>query len=244
MSRTPAPVIFEDNHLLVVDKPSGLATAHADGDQESLDLLLKEWLRQRDAKPGNVFLGIVHRIDRPVSGVVLFAKTSKAAARVGEQFREGTAQKTYWALVQPAPVEDQGIMEDYLASGPGEHGGRRAWVTSAGDPEGKLAITEWSVRKRLGKQAWVELHPKTGRTHQLRVQLGTRGHPILGDDRYGASRRFDWGIALHARSLEITHPIDRGPRLFTSATPTDWLHAFGKGWNFPTNTKGMTRQNS
>lgn len=244
MPPIPAPVLFEDNHLLVVNKPSGLVTAHADGDQESLDLLLKDWIRRRDSKPGNVFLGIVHRIDRPVSGVVLFAKTSKAAARVGEQFREGTARKTYWALVQPAPAEESGIMEDFLASGPGENGGRRAWVTTPEDPEGKHAVTEWSSRKKLGRQAWIELRPSTGRTHQLRVQLGSRGSPILGDDRYGSSKRYAWGIALHARSLEIAHPIGGAMLSFTAPVPPDWLLTFGKGWNFPTHQKGVSRQNS
>lgn len=221
-----------------------VATAHADGGQESLDLLLKEWIRVRDAKPGNAFLGIVHRLDRPVSGVVLFAKTSKAAARVGALFKEGLARKTYWALVEPPPREDQGTMEDYLASGPGEQGGRKAWVTSQDDPEAKHAITEWKVRKRLGKRAWIELNPLTGRTHQLRIQLGSRGMPILGDDRYGAVGRIPWGIALHARSLEIRHPVGGSPLMFTSPVPLVWAQAFGAGWNFPTTPKGLPRQNS
>ncbi len=233
MLRPPAKVIFEDNHILVVNKPAGLATAHGKGPEDCLDHLLRDWIKERDKKPGNVFLGVVHRIDRPVSGVVLFAKTSKAASRIAAQFRDGQAQKTYWAIVEPAPAETQGTMEDYLAVGPGEYGGRIAWVTTADDPEGKPSLTEFTTRKRLGKQAWLELNPKTGRTHQLRIQLGSRGSPILGDERYGAKKRYPWGIALLARTLTVEHPTSGKMETFTAPVPEDWPYDLGKGWNFP-----------
>ncbi len=233
MLLSPAKVIFEDNHLLVVDKPSGVASAHGKGPEDSLDHRFRDWLKERDKKPGNVFLGVVQRIDRPVTGVLLFAKTSKAASRLAVQFRDGLAKKTYWAVVEPGTMESEGVMEDYLGVGPGEFGGRKAWITTAFDSEGKHSLTHFSVRKRLGRRAWVELNPKTGRTHQLRVQLGSRGYPILGDDRYGAKKRLPWGIALHARSLTVEHPVSGKWETFTAPVPEDWQVEMGKGWNFP-----------
>jgi 23S rRNA pseudouridine1911/1915/1917 synthase len=217
-------ILFEDNHCLAVGKPAGLLTqGDRTGERNLLDLA-REDIRVRFQKPGNVYLGLVHRLDQPVSGVVLLAKTSKAAARLSEQFRAGTIEKVYWAVVEGRCREDAGEWTDTLRKDesrnvvevvpPGTHGGREARMS-------------FRVLSRTHDSTSLELRLLTGRSHQLRVQLAARGLPILGDRKYGARSRLnaqDGGprIALHARSLTFTHPTRREAISVEAPVPADW----------------------
>jgi 23S rRNA pseudouridine1911/1915/1917 synthase len=217
-------VLYEDNHCLAVNKPAGLlAQGDATGDPSLVDLAAA-YLRAKYAKPGAVYVGLLHRLDRPVSGVVLLARTSKAAARLSAQFREGTVAKTYWAVAEGRIAPDSGTWTDHLLKDPARN------VVSVVPPDapGALeAVLDYRVLARQRDSTLVELRPRTGRPHQLRVQLGARGWPISGDARYGARSRLladDGGprIALHARSLGFTHPT-RGQWLEVVApAPAGW----------------------
>src|SRR5262249_50677939 len=155
-------------------------------------------------KPGNVFLGVVHRLDRPVSGVLLFARTSKAAARLAEQFRQGSVEKVYWAVVEGEGGRSAGALGGWLRKGE-----RAGPVEGVGPREegARQALLHYQVRGQHGGLTWLEVRPQTGRTHQLRVQLAHHGHPIYGDAKYGAVHTFGKAIALHARSLTFLHPV-------------------------------------
>ena len=213
-------VLYEDNHLLALDKPAGLATMGAAAGQQSLWTLAKEYVKRKYSKPGGVYLGTVSRLDAAVSGVVLFARTSKAAARLAEQFRARSTQKLYWAIVEglPAPAAD---CVDWLIK---DERLRRMRVVaaSARQPPAQQAVLGYR-RLRETPAGWllaIDLH--TGRKHQIRVQLSHRGLPILGDRKYGSRASFASGIALHARRLEFTHPT-RGDRLtLTAPLPPAW----------------------
>jgi 23S rRNA pseudouridine1911/1915/1917 synthase len=214
-------ILFEDNHCLVVDKPAGMLTqGDATGDASLVDWARGD-LKRRYAKQGNVFVGLVHRLDRPVSGVVLLAKTSKAAARLSEQFRAGTVEKVYEAVVEGRAADDQGEWTDRLVKDEAHNVVR---TTRTGGIEARLAFR---VLKRSARTTTLELRPITGRSHQLRVQLASRGLPIVGDRKYGATtalRAGDGGlrIALHARKLTFTHPTTRARLSVESPVPGDW----------------------
>jgi 23S rRNA pseudouridine1911/1915/1917 synthase len=216
-------ILYEDNHCLAVAKPAGCVSAHFQGRQETMDRLVKAYLREKYKKPGNVFLGVVHRLDRLVSGVLLFARTSKAAARLAEQFREGTVEKVYWAVVEGELASAAGTLEDWLrkniATGHVEVVKPRA--TGA-----KQALLHFSRRGVHGGLTWLELRPQTGRTHQLRVQLAHHGHPIYGDAKYGSVRIFEGAIALHARSLTFLHPVRYEPITLVAELPRTWRGRF------------------
>jgi 23S rRNA pseudouridine1911/1915/1917 synthase len=216
----PAPaltILHEDNHLIAVHKPAGVPSAHFDGTTATVDLRVKAYLKERHAKPGNVFLGVVHRLDRPTSGVLLFAKTSKAAARLSEQFRLGTVEKTYWAIIPDRPWPDRGTLTDWLRH---DDAAQRVVVAAAETPGAKLARLDYHiVRRKNGVMHW-DLRPRSGRKHQIRVQLASRGLPILGDAKYGSPVRFDDGIALHAHALTVAHPITKTPLTITA--PAAW----------------------
>lgn len=216
-------VIFEDNHCLAVVKPAGVPSAHFDGGAMTLDRVAKAYLKQKYNKPGEVFLGIVHRLDKPTSGVLLFARTSKAAARLSEQFREGVIDKLYWAVVEGQPSPDAGTLDDHLWKNPATALVERV---AANAPEAKAARTHYSTLGSDGSLSWLELRPQTGRTHQLRVQLAGRGHPIVGDYQYGAESPFPGGAALHARSLTFLHPIRSEPITLTAPVPPRWRGRF------------------
>ena len=217
-------VLYEDNHCLAVNKPAGLLTqSDASGDTSLLDAA-REDLRVRHAKPGRAFLGLVHRLDRPVSGVLLFAKTSKAAARLSTQFREGLIEKVYWAVVEGRSEYDSGEWRDALRKDVSRN---VVEVVPRGTAGGKEASLAFRVLDRGPRTTLLELRPRTGRSHQLRVQLAARGLPIVGDRKYGARSRLkalDGGmrIALHARELRFQHPT-RGEAISVSApVPADW----------------------
>ena len=217
-------ILYEDNHCLAVNKPAGLpAQADESGDPSLVDAVT-EYLRRRYRKPGNVYVGLLHRLDRPTSGVVLVAKTSKAASRLSAQFRKGTIAKVYWAIVERAPREDEGEWVDWLGK---DRRINRARLVSEGDSEGKEARVSFRVRERWGDRAWLELRPGTGRSHQLRVQLARRGFPILGDAKYGATTQLAAldgrsRIALHAHAMTFTHPTRREAIAVEAPVPADW----------------------
>lgn len=217
-------VLFEDNHLIAVNKPAGLLTQGDDSGDASLLDLVREDLRVRYRKPGKAFVGLLHRLDRPVSGVVLFAKTSKAAARLSDQFRARLVQKSYLALVEGALSGSAGTWEDWLLKDATHNLAR---VVAPNTPGARQARLAYECLRRSPKETLVELRPITGRSHQLRAQLASRGHPIRGDLKYGGRsvvRALDGGmrIALHAQELRFRHPT-RGEAIAVRASvPADW----------------------
>jgi 23S rRNA pseudouridine1911/1915/1917 synthase len=187
-----------------------------------LDLLTlaKERIKKRDRKPGNVYLGLVHRLDRPVGGVMVLAKTSKAAGRLSRQFREREIQKVYWAVVEGKPDPDAATLAHRLLKDPAT---RTTRVVVGGDAPGRPAELSYRVMETRGDLSQVEVLLLTGLSHQIRVQLAAIGHPILGDRKYGAGHRLPRGyIALLARSLTLQHPTKKTPVAITAAPPTDW----------------------
>jgi 23S rRNA pseudouridine1911/1915/1917 synthase len=216
-------ILYEDNHCLAVAKPVGIPTTHFTGREETIDRLVKDYLRTKYRKPGNVFLGIVHRVDKPVSGVLLFARTSKAAARLAQQFREGTVEKIYWAVVEGEVGRTAGSLEDWLRK---DRSAGRVDVVTPGEPGARQALLHYQQKATHGGLSWLEVRPQTGRTHQLRVQLAHHGYPIYGDAKYGSIHTFDAGIGLHARSLTFLHPIRYEPIALTADVPRAWRGRF------------------
>lgn len=224
-------ILYEDNHCLALNKPAGWPTTHFDGKDETVDRLAKSYLKEKYKKPGNVFLGVVHRLDKPVSGALLFARTSKGAARLSEQFREGMVEKQYWAVVEDPPnnadcpwaTADTGSLEDHLKK---DEPKARVEVVPKDTPGAQFARLLFVVRGRHNGLTWLELRPHTGRKHQLRVQLASRGCPIVGDVKYGSDRPFGHAIALHARSLTFLHPTQSEPITVKAEVPKIWRGRF------------------
>jgi 23S rRNA pseudouridine1911/1915/1917 synthase len=220
----PPSVLYEDNHCLALDKPAGLLTQGDATGEPTLVEEAREYLRARYEKPGNVYVGLVHRLDRPTSGVVLLARTSKAAGRLSEQFRNGTIGKVYWAVVEGASAQEEGEWSDTLLK---DEARNVVEVVPTGTPGGQVARLAFRVLGHEGRTALLELRPTTGRSHQLRVQLASRGLPIVGDRKYGARSTLIAldgrpRVALHAKELTFTHPT-RGEALSVSApVPADW----------------------
>jgi 23S rRNA pseudouridine1911/1915/1917 synthase len=223
MDLPPLDILYEDNHCLAVAKPSGVPATHFQGKEETLDRAVKTYLKERYAKPGNVYLGIVHRLDKPVSGVMLFARTSKAAARLSEQFREGAIGKVYWAVVEGDVERSAGTLEDWLLKDKQAH---RVEVVEPRTRGARQALLHFQRKGGHGGLTWLELRPQTGRTHQLRVQLAHHGHPIYGDAKYGSVHTFPHAIALHARSLTFLHPVRYEPITLTAEVPQNWRGRF------------------
>lgn len=219
-------VLFEDNHCLAVAKPAPLLT-QAPPDVPSLEALAKAYLRERYAKKGNVYLGIPHRLDRPVSGVVLFARNSKAAARLAEQFAQRAVGKVYWGAVEGTVEPIAGDWEDWLRKVKEEARVERAEPLAEG---ARRAVLRYRVVQPIADGALVEFRPETGRMHQIRAQAAWHGHPLRGDALYGARLPFgppadlprDRVIALHARSLTFLHPIRYEPMTITAPLPSLW----------------------
>ncbi len=216
-------VLFEDNHCIAVAKPAGVPCTHFDGTNETLDRAVKAYLKTKFAKPGQVFLGIVHRLDKPTSGVMLFARTSKSAARLSEQFRDHAIDKVYWAVAEGSINPPAGTFEEYML----KDEGTKLMNVVAADVEGaKAARTHYEVRGVANGMTWLELRPQTGRKHQLRVQLSSRRHAIAGDYQYGSEITFPSGIALHARRLTFLHPVQKSPITLTATLPPRWRGRF------------------
>lgn len=211
-------VLYEDNHCIAVVKPAGLLTQGDDSGSTNLLDEVKKFIKERDGKPGNVFLGLLHRLDRPVGGVVLFAKTSKGASRLSEQFRARTIMKTYWALVEGVPKEKSGQIRQWLLKD------RETNVVKPFEQEvsgSKLAELEYKVLKTFeNQQTLVEIKPKTGRPHQIRVAMASLGCPIVGDVKYGAGLHIRGQIALFAYALTFKQPVT-GEQITVSSEP-DW----------------------
>jgi 23S rRNA pseudouridine1911/1915/1917 synthase len=217
-------VLYEDNHCLAVNKPAGLLAQGDETGEPSLVDLVRDYLKVKYAKPGNVFVGLVHRLDRPTSGVVLLARTSKGADRLSQQFREGTVRKVYRAVVEGSPADDEGEWADRLAK---DEARNLVGVVAPGDPEGRDAHVAFRVLDRRGTLTVIELVPTTGRGHQLRVQLASRGMPIVGDRKYGArstllARDGRPRVALHALALTFRHPTRPETLTVTAPMPPDW----------------------
>lgn len=223
MSLQSMDILFEDNHCLAIAKPAGSLSTHFQGKEETLDRAVKAYLKKKYQKKGNVFLGVVHRLDRPVSGVLLFARTSKAAARLSKQFREGTIEKTYWAMVEGDWPKIAGSLEDWLLK---DRDAGRVHVVEPRTQGSKLALLHYQRRGGLDDITWLEIRPQTGRGHQLRVQLAHAGHPIYGDAKYGSVHTFGKAIALHARSLTFFHPVRHEPITLTAELPKSWRGRF------------------
>ncbi len=218
-------LLYLDNHLMVVNKPPGLLVqADHTGDADLLTLG-KAYLKERFQKPGNVFLGLVHRLDRPASGVMVLARTSKAARRLSQQFRERTPEKRYLALVE-GHLAGRGTWVDHLAKR-----NRHVHVVHAGAEDARRAVLDWQALASTGGCTLVEVALHTGRAHQIRVQCAHRGHPILGDVRYGARRVLDGRhLALHSYRLAIDHPTTKERMAWIASPPPSWAQAVPDVW--------------
>src|SRR5438874_3962687 len=220
-------ILYEDNHCLAVAKPAPLLTQGVPPGIPTLERMVKDYIKERYHKPGNVYLGIPHRLDRPVSGVVLFARNTKAAQRLAEQFQTRQVRKIYWAGVEGAVEPSEGVWEDWLLKVREEARTERA---TADTPGARHAVLRYR-RLQAGRQgSLVEIEPETGRMHQIRVQAALRGWPVLGDVQYGSSLPFgpaadmprDRVIVLHARRLTFLHPIRYEPITVTAPLPDYW----------------------
>jgi 23S rRNA pseudouridine1911/1915/1917 synthase len=213
------PVIHEDNHLLVVFKPAGVLVQGDRSGETSLLDLARQYLKRKYDKPGNVYLGLVHRLDRNVSGVVVLARTSKAAGRLSAQFRDKTVTKTYLAVTEGAPAPPAGRLTAWL----GARADARGRTPAGPFPEAKEAELGYRTLDRRGGRALVEVVPVTGRRHQIRVQMALAGCPLLGDVKYGASGRLpEHRVALHAWKLALKHPVGGAALEFVADPPPDW----------------------
>ncbi|MDR0608975.1 MAG: RluA family pseudouridine synthase [Planctomycetaceae bacterium] len=210
-------ILYEDNHLLAVVKPSGLATMGLAAGEETLLTRAKDYIKRKYNKPGEVYLGVVSRLDVPVSGAVLFARTSKAAARLNEQFRTHSVEKIYVALVEGSidPPENEWI--NWIQE---DERHRKVRLTKNG--EGKEAKLQYCTLRKTGNNSLIKIRLETGRKHQIRVQCAGHGFPIFGDRKYGAETVFPDGIALHAWKLTVTHPTTRRQIELTAPIPPVW----------------------
>jgi len=206
MTDFPPTILYEDNHLLALLKPAGVLTMGDDTGDETMVDVAREYLRVKYNKPGNVFVGVVHRLDRPVSGVLLFARTSKAAARLSDQFRRGAVKKLYHASVEGSPANDSGTLVDWLLKDKQEN---LVACVSEDTPKAQKSVLNYRVIARDPNRTSLEIEPLTGRSHQIRVQLSEAGMPIIGDVKYGSRMRKGGRILLHAKSLEFEHPTKK-----------------------------------
>lgn len=202
-------VLYEDNHLIAINKKSGdIIQADKTGDPPLSDFI-KTYIKNKYNKPGEVFLGTIHRLDRPTSGVVLYARTSKALKRMNEKFKNKKVQKTYLAIVNNAPPNTSGTLENYLKKNQKQN---KSYITK--QTNGKHAILDYKILKKLNNFYQLEIKPKTGRHHQIRVQLASIGCVIKGDLKYGSQRsNKDGSIDLLAKKLEFIHPIKQKNQL-------------------------------
>lgn len=212
-------VLYEDNHLIIINKPSGVLVQPDKNGEPALENLTKEYVKNKYNKPGDVFIGVCHRIDRPVSGIVVFARTSKALVRVNEMFQKKEIKKTYWAVVQSAPKHKSGTLLNWLKKD------ERKNISKAYNTETKGTLKcelDYTWLSSSDNYFLLEVNPHTGRHHQIRVQLSAMGCSIKGDVKYGARRgNRDGSIHLHARKIEFMHPVKKELLSITAPVPDD-----------------------
>lgn len=212
-------IIYEDNHLIVVNKRSGdIVQGDKTGDTP-LSEVVKKYIATKYHKPGAVYLGVVHRLDRPTSGIVLFARTSKALTRLNKLFAERKTKKIYWALVQNAPIPERATLTHYLKRNPKQN---KSYAHKNEVPNSKKAVLEYKIIKKIKSFYLLEIDLHTGRHHQIRAQLSSIGCPIKGDLKYGFSTsNSDGSISLLARKLTLTHPVKKEEMTFIAPAPED-----------------------
>lgn len=216
-------VVYEDNHIIIVNKQSGeIVQGDKTGDTPLSDIV-KQYIKEKYNKPGNVFLGVVHRLDRPVSGLVVFAKTSKALSRLNEMFRTGDVHKTYWAIVKKNDIAPEATLTDWLTRNERQN---KSYAHNRGVPGAKKAVLSYKVRSMSDNYMLLEVRLMTGRHHQIRCQLAHMGCPIKGDLKYGSPRSNpDGSISLMSRRVEFVHPVSKETIAVEAPVPDDrlWL---------------------
>lgn len=214
-------VVYEDNHLIIVLKKSGeIVQGDKTGDTPLSDIV-KAYIKEKYAKPGNVFIGVVHRLDRPVSGLVVFAKTSKALSRLNKMFSEGQVHKTYWAVVAGCPPKEEDLLEDWLIRNEKQN---KSYVVKSEQKGAKKARLCYKLLSKTERYSLLEVTLLTGRHHQIRCQLANMGCVIKGDLKYGAKRSNDDGsISLLARKIQFVHPVSKENIELLAPTPQDVL---------------------
>lgn len=221
MELRPEHLLFEDNHLIAVNKEAGIPVQGDSSGDLPLVEMVREYIRVKFSKPGNVFCGLIHRLDRPVSGVVLFARTSKALTRMNQLFANKHPKKTYWAIVEKPPMEKQGRLIHHLVRNEKQN---KTYAYSEPKKDSKEARLSYREILRSDKYTLLEVDLETGRHHQIRVQLAAMGCIIKGDLKYGAKRSNpDGSISLHARSVEFEHPVSKEKISIIAKVPKDTL---------------------
>lgn len=212
-------IIYEDNHIIAVNKPSGMLVQGDKTGDETLGDVVKKYLKEKYQKPGAVYLGVTHRIDRPVSGVLLFARTSKALTRLNELFKSRDMKKTYWAIVQNRPAKEEDTLTHWLKKNEAKNMSK----AFAKETDGALkCILDYKLISSIDNYHLLEINPHTGRHHQIRVQLAAIGSPIKGDLKYGSKRsNKDGSISLHARKIKFEHPVKKEPIEIIAEVPED-----------------------
>lgn len=214
-------VVYEDNHIIIVNKCSGEIVQGDKTGDKPLSETVKEYIKQKYNKPGNVFLGVVHRLDRPVSGLVVFAKTSKALSRLNDMFRTGDVHKTYWAIVKRRDIATEGTLTDWLTRNERQN---KSYAHEREVPGAKKAVLKYKVRAVADNYMLIEVTLLTGRHHQIRCQLAHMGCPIKGDLKYGAPRSNpDGSISLLSRRVEFVHPVSKENIVAYADVPDDRL---------------------
>ncbi len=219
-------ILYEEGSVLVINKPAGLLT-QAPAGIDSLEFRVKAFLNRREKKTGKCYLGVPHRLDRPASGVIVFAKNSRAANKLSEQFQSRQVEKTYWAIVEGGPEESEGTWNDYMRKIPGK---AEAEIVTPMHPDAREAILHFRVLQRFKDRTWLEIHLETGRTHQIRLQGASRGYPLLGDTLYGSKINFGEcfederlrAIALHSHEIRFIHPQTHEPVSITAPLSEAW----------------------
>ena len=226
-------ILFEDNHIIAVNKTCNEIVQGDKTGDTPLSEIVKAYIKEKYNKPGEVFLGVPHRLDRPTSGVVLFARTSKALTRLNEMFKEKSSinrtssivqssiKKTYWAIVQGCPKQPEARLENWLIRNEAQN---KSYIAKPNANNAKIAILDYRTLIRGEKYTLLEVNLETGRHHQIRCQLAAIGCPVKGDLKYGAKRSNpDGGICLHARKIEFIHPVSKQPICITAPVPDDSL---------------------
>ncbi|MCG8584318.1 MAG: RluA family pseudouridine synthase [Pirellulales bacterium] len=220
MHTHPFPILFEDNHVLVVNKPAGLATMGVAANKPSVLSEAKKYIAAKYNKPGNVYLGVVSRLDAPVTGALVIARTSKSASRLSAQFRDpGLVEKIYWAAVTGRPSPEEGALRDWVIK---DERHRRMHIANRKQSGAQEARLTYRALRHDMANSLVEVKLQTGRKHQIRLQLGSRGWPVVGDRKYGSNQSFPVGIALHSRRISFEHPVRREPIEIIAELPKCW----------------------